>query len=163
METTEPTTVKITKTLVVHPKYLTNFKESLHTLTINSLHPCYEEHGYILDVYDIKPIGPKKIVHSNGYLTVPVSIHMTTILPKPGNVYHCCITAIFKEGIVTSYGEMKIFIPEHKIESGWFIRLNTLTNTQKTLTVSDWIFVKIEDVQFNHGNYQCIGQILNVL
>lgn len=143
--------------VLLSPDSIINFNGALRGKISKILDMCSEQYGYIMSIDDIQIGNHKKIIHSSGKIEVDTIVSITHLLPNIGDHFNSSITDIFQEGIITAYGKMKIFIPAHTLENARIVG-NTLSGNT-TLKVGDWVQVKVENVKFMRGQYQCIGKL----
>lgn len=160
---TMTTTVCIQRKIMLSPKHLSTLESSIRDKVDRLYGGCHEEYGYVMEIKDIQ-IDQQSvdIVHSSGNLLIPISITLQTLLPRVGNRFQTCISDIFAQGIITKYGDIEIFVPEHSLES-WAIRGEILVDpSDKRYHIGDWLDIEIQNVKFIRGQYMCIGKILSI-
>ena len=104
---------------------------------------CSKKYGYIIKVLDIKQIIEKKISIYNGKVIVKCEILIDSLYPKVGLVINGNIQQIFPQGmIIIVKNIMKTFIP---------------TKNKINFNIGDEITIKLEQIRFQKGKYDCIG------
>lgn len=178
---TEPTTINETIQLYITPHEMSDLDQSIYNKIACLLNTCDKKYGYVLDILKIQHNKDIKI-HHNGNCITQVNISLKNIIPKPNDVYYMSINSIYNEdetAIFVKYGLMNILIynlddwnlkEEYTNITGERYQYNTghLNSVQyiqhktsgEQYYISDWVYVRITAVQYDHNQYQCIGEIV---
>ena len=153
-------TFQITEPVILTPAELQTSRDVITTKLQAKVGSCTKEYGYILsiDLIDFKSTT-NVISRTSGNCIYTVSYTMTTIIPKPEQVYTGRVNLIFIEGIFSTWNNIKIIVPMDMIV-GWTFEHDKFTCEDRTIRVGDLIPIKLTNVRYDNNQYQCIG-ILN--
>lgn len=149
--------ININKTIefIPNPKdnsetyWLSLFKEKYNST-------CNKKYGYILDILKINKVLNSTISIYNGNCILTCEIQIVNLLPIIHNSIEGIIQKIYKEGIfLLCENCMKIFIPTENLKD------NHYSGNLKDFKpkINEQIIVKIIDIRFSKGKYDCIGKI----
>jgi DNA-directed RNA polymerase subunit E'/Rpb7 len=128
---------------------------------------CRKDYGFLVDVLDAQQTGDAIIAHATGIVNVRVSAILSTILPKPNDVYHMCIMEIYRQGLFAEYLGVRVFVPEKWISPDLSIVTSVhieegayLESLTSRTTVGNWIFVWVMHVEFTNRVYTVSGKMI---
>lgn len=108
---------------------------------------CSKKYGYIITVNQVSKIIEKKISIYNGYVIANCIIDVDCLIPMVGTVFKGIVKQIFPQGMIVIVKNcMKVFIPKDD---------RYVTKKQE-----DIVEVRIEQMRFQKGKYDCIGVLV---
>lgn len=157
-------TIWIQRQFILHPQYLSNPRDNLHTQIHNLITTCTKEHGSIVDIIDIDWTSLSNIVSRvSGSCIFSVNIHVRCFKPEKGTVVPVQVNKIFPEGVFTVFKGIPMFIPTSEMV-GWKYTSDTFYNheTNETIRVGKDMDIEITLVRFNNKVYECIAKIHSI-
>ena len=134
--------------VILYPSKLNDIDNSIQEYINVIKSTCSQEYGYILDVGQISTNHNNiRIIHETGNCELTMTLEIKFLKPLIGKSYSAEITAIYPSiGIMTKIHSMRVMIP------------STYIGKHTQYTIGQTETVKILDIQYAQGEYQCIGK-----
>lgn len=140
--------VVIQKNIPIHPSELGNLYSSILTKIEKLTMECNSEHGFYLGIENIQIDSRNiKIIHENGYCSVPCKIQVSTFKPEEGDVVRAVMEKHYAGiGLMCSFHRLKILIPSAFLAKSVPIEIGKET------------VVEIVSLKFEKNTFQSIGR-----
>lgn len=150
-------------------RFYINLKRNLESKLLKK---CYNEYGYIVDIYEIIAYRPGNIYSENSTASASFNLEFSCRLCRPikNQVIICQVDHVSKVLVTASNGPILVIITNDRINDELFFTDNNnnirykKTSGSKILESKEFIKVTIISVVFNHGDdkIKAMGLLTNM-
>lgn len=138
----------------------------MEKLNAQYLNKCIKKYGYILKVENFKHNNNIILSRVNQDMYIKCDVEILSIIPEIDQIYYGIVKIVYPQGIFIKL--LNIFdtlIPyellqkqNYKFINGSFINVNN----NHTISINNYINVKVIDMNYDKKNFNCIADIIDV-